>query len=299
MSDQRIGIDLGGTKIEAVLLDEDGAVRQRERLATPGRYQNAIAAICQVVAVLDDAAGGQPTVGIGTPGAWVETSRTMKNSNATWLNGAPLLDDLAAALGPRVRIANDANCLTLAEAQDGAGRGAAVVFGVILGTGVGGGVAVDGRLLPGANAIAGEWGHTPLPYFRTDPATAAVEERLPDRPCYCGRTNCVETFLSGSGLAAMHQALAGEELAAVEVPAAAPSWQLYTTMLARALAQIVNVLDPNVVVLAGGLSNHPNLAVNVRRQLGHYVFTDEGATRIVVAERGAASGVFGAARLWP
>ena len=299
MSGQRIGIDLGGTKIEAVLLAPNGTVRQRERRRTPACYHGTVAAIAELVHTLDESAGSEPSVGIGTPGAWVETSRAMKNSNATWLNGRPLLDDLAATLGNRVRIANDANCLALCEAQDGAGRDAAVVFGVILGTGVGGGVVVNGRLLPGANAIAGEWGHTPLPYFRADPATAGLEAALADRPCYCGRTNCVERFLSGPGLAATHQALAGEELAAAEVPAAAPSWRLYTTMLARALAQIVNVLDPNVVVLAGGLSNHPDLAVDVRRQLGRYVFTDEDHTRIVLAERGAASGVFGAARLWP
>lgn len=299
MNEYRIGVDLGGTKIEAVLLAADGSVRQRLRRQTPASYQGTREAIAGVVERLDAVAGGKPPVGIGTPGAWVPATGAMKNCNATWLNGRPLLADLEAALGPRVRLANDANCLALAEAVDGAGRDAAVVFGVILGTGVGGGLVVHGRLLAGANAVAGEWGHTPLPYFRTDPATAATEAALPDRPCYCGRVNCVETFLSGPGLAATHEQLAGERCPAAEVPAQAPSWRLYATMLARALAQIVNVVDPHVIVLGGGVSANPGLASEVRAQLGRYVFSDEGGTRIVAAEHGPAGGVFGAARLWP
>ena len=299
MTGYRIGVDLGGTKIEAVLLVADGSVRQRLRRPTPASYQGTLDAIAGVVARLDTAAGAKPPVGIGTPGVRVPATGAMKNCNATWLNGRPLLADLEAALGRRVRLANDANCLALAEAVDGAGRGAAVVFGVILGTGVGGGLVVHGRLLAGANAVAGEWGHTPLPYFRTDPATAATEAALPDRPCYCGRMNCVETFLSGPGLAATHERLAGERRPAAEVPAEAPSWRLYATMLARALAQIVNVLDPHVVVLGGGVSARTGLASEVRAQLGRYVFSDEGGTRIAAAEHGPAGGVFGAARLWP
>ena len=299
MTDQRIGVDLGGTKIEAVLLAPDGSVKQRLRRRTPASYEGTLEAIAGVIAQLDDAAGTRPPVGIGSPGAWVPSTGAMKNCNATWLNERSLLTDLERSLGGRVRLANDANCLALAEAVDGAGRNAAVVFGVILGTGVGGGLVVDGRLVVGANAVAGEWGHTPLPYFRTDPATTATEAALPDRPCYCGRVNCVETFLSGPGLAATHERLAGARCPANEVPPDAPAWRLYATMLARALAQIVNVVDPHVVVLGGGVSAKAGLIEEVQGQLGRYVFTDEGATRIVAAEHGTAGGVIGAARLWP
>lgn len=299
MTDHRIGVDLGGTKIEAVLLGPDGSVVQRLRRQTPASYEGTLQAIAGVVARLDAVAGTRPPVGIGSPGAWVPSTGAMKNCNATWLNGRPLLVDLERLLGSRVRLANDANCLALAEAVDGAGRDAKVVFGVILGTGVGGGLVVDGRLVTGANAVAGEWGHTPLPYFRADPATAATEARLSDRPCYCGRVNCVETFLSGPGLAATHERLAGARCPATEVPPDAPAWRLYATMLARALAQIVNVVDPHVVVLGGGVSAKAGLAGEVRGQLGRYVFTDEGATRIVAAQHGTAGGVIGAARLWP
>ena len=295
----RIGIDVGGTKIEAVLLDGAGAVALRERIATPRDYRATVAAIARLVARIDASCGGSPPVGIGTPGAWVAATHTMKNCNSTWLNGEPLLDDLNEALDGRVRIANDANCFALSEALAGAGRGAEVVFGVILGTGVGGGIVVNGRLLAGANAIAGEWGHTPLPYFRADPATLEVERRLPDRPCYCGRVNCVETFLSGPGLATTHGVLTGAPAAAENIPESAPSVDLYVAMLARALAQIVNVLDPDIIVLGGGVSNIARLTKDVPRLLPRYGFSYEGRTALVRAAHGDASGVLGAGRLWP
>ena len=290
----RIGVDLGGTKIEAVLLDAGGAVRFRERVATPkGDYAGTVAAVAALVGRIDAEFGGAAPVGIGTPGAWVPERRQMKNCNSTWLNGRPLLDDLNATLDGRVRIANDANCFALAEAE---GMDAEVVFGVILGTGVGGGVVVGGRLLGGANAIAGEWGHTPLPYFRADSAADAREASLADRACYCGRTNCIETFLSGPGLARTHGAFTGEALRG-PVPPDSPALDLYTTMLARSLAQIVNVLDPDVIVLGGGVSNLDVLYRDVPRKLPRYAFTHEGRTRIVRARLGDSAGVFGAARL--
>lgn len=295
----RIGIDLGGTKIEAVLLDRTGRVVSRERVATPRDYEGTVTLLADLVGHIDAACDDRPPVGIGTPGAWVESTRTMKNCNSTWLNGRPLLDDLNGTLNGRVRIANDANCLVLSEALAGAGEGARVVFGVILGTGVGGGIVVDGQLLAGANAVAGEWGHTPLPYLRSDPATKRVEASLADRPCYCGRRNCVETFLSGPGLAATHLELSGERLSAERIPPDAPSVDLYKTMLARSLAQIVNVLDPDVIVLGGGLSNIEGLADDVARRMGGYGFAHEGRTRVVKAEHGDTSGVLGACRLWP
>ena len=296
---KRIGIDLGGTKVEAVLLDADGAVLRRERLATPRSYAGTLAAIKGIVAGLDALAGMKAPVGIGTPGKWVAHSRSMRNCNSTWLNGQPLLDDLRASLGDRVRIANDANCFALSEAADGTGRDAEAVFGVILGTGVGGGIVVHGRLLPGANAIAGEWGHVPLPDFRADPATRAVDEKLADRRCYCGQTNCVETFLCGPGLARTHEALTGERTSAAAIAPDAPSVEHYISTLARALALVVNILDPDVVVLGGGVSKLDGLADRVGTRLGGYCFTHEGRTRVVRARHGDSSGVFGAARLWP
>ena len=296
----RIGIDLGGTKTEVVLLSADGTVAWRRRVPTPRSYVDTVTRIVDLVAEVDRVDVLNSTslspVGIGTPGAWVPATRTMKNCNSTWLNGKPLLDDLNAALDDRVRIANDANCFALSEALDGAGKGARVVFGVILGTGVGGGIVIDGTVLAGANAIAGEWGHTPLPYFRAD---TALEESLAHRPCYCGRADCVETFLSGPGLAEIHRELTGEQLAAEEIPHRSPTLDLYTTMLARALAQIVNILDPDVVVLGGGVSNIPEIASDVATKLPAYGFSHEGSTAVTVAEFGDSSGVLGACRLWP
>ncbi|MCY3818180.1 MAG: ROK family protein [Gammaproteobacteria bacterium] len=303
MTGLRIGIDFGGTKIEAVLMNATGEVVHRERRSAPqGDYEMTLSALCRLVHDLDARTGGPCPVGIGTPGAWVEQRHVLKNCNATWLNGKPLLDDLVGRLGPRVRIANDANCFALSEARDGAGRGANVVFGVILGTGVGGGIVVNGSLLEGANAVGGEWGHTPMPYRRADwviePRLRECEARLASRTCYCGRVDCIETWISGPALAATYEELEGvartpEEVAMLETPA----MDLYFAMLARALAQIVNIVDPDVIVLGGGVSNIPGIYERVPELMSRYGFTHEGATLLRPAQFGDASGVLGAARL--
>lgn len=303
MSGLRIGIDLGGTKIEAVLMNAAGEVVHRERRSAPqGNYEATLDALCQFVEALDARAGGPCPIGIGTPGAWVARRHVLKNCNSTWLNGRPLLDDLVARVGSRVRIANDANCFALSEARDGAGRGARVVFGVILGTGVGGGIVIDGRLLEGANGIGGEWGHTPMPYLHADPviepALKEREARLGSRTCYCGRVDCVETWLSGPGLASTYEQLEGvartpEEIGTLSTPA----MDLYFAMLARALAQIVNVVDPDVIVLGGGVSNVKRIYERVPELMPRYGFSHEGATLLRPAAFGDASGVLGAARL--
>lgn len=303
MSDLRIGIDLGGTKIEAILMNAAGEVVRRERRSAPrGDYEATVDALCRFVSELDAHAGGPCPVGIGTPGAWVARRRVLKNCNSTWLNGRALLDDLEARLGSRVRIANDANCFALSEARDGAGRGARVVFGVILGTGVGGGLVVDGHLLEGANGVGGEWGHTPMPYLHADPVIAPAlkecEARLGSRTCYCGRIDCVETWLSGPGLALTYEQLEGvartpEEIGTLPTPA----MDLYFAMLARALAQIVNIVDPDVIVLGGGVSNVERIYERVPELMPRYGFSHEGATLLRPAAFGDASGVLGAARL--
>jgi predicted NBD/HSP70 family sugar kinase len=305
----RIGVDLGGTKIEAVLMNEDGVVVASRRESTPKNdYIATVQAVVALVENLERDLKERAYVGIGTPGAWLAESCAMQNCNSTWLNGKPLLSDLQAGLGERVRMANDADCLALSEALDGAGAGARIVFGVILGTGVGGGVVVDCRLLGGPNGIAGEWGHTPLPYFRVDsqlePTLAALEARLTSRPCYCGRENCVETFLSGPGLARTHEELWNETATALELGArqdgtAAKTHELYSVMLARSLGQIINVIDPDVIVLGGGVSNIAGLYEQVPRIWTHYVFSGRVSTRLAQARFGDASGVRGAAWLWP
>jgi fructokinase len=324
----RIGVDLGGTKISGVVLAEaDGAgdtVAARRRVPSPrDDYPRTIAAVAALVAELERAAGlapGAAPVGVGTPGSLYHASGTarMKNCNSTWLNDRPLLDDLEAALGPRVRIANDADCFALSEAADGAAAGAGSVFGVILGTGVGGGLIVRGRLMAGRNGLAGEWGHVPLAYLRAwpfagDAGTAdleriQLESTLPDRRCYCGRLNCVETFLSGPGLEKTHAALWGHDLPAEAIgrgtgAEAVATRALYRHMLARSLAQIVNVLDPDVLVLGGGVSNSPGLADALETLIPVYAFSSRGAAddvRVTVrtARWGDDSGVLGAARLW-
>ena len=301
----RVGIDLGGTKIEGVVLDQDGAIVARLRVATPrDDYEATVSAICELVHRLDDR--GVARVGVGTPGAWQGAVRQMKNCNSTWLNGRGLLDDLNARLSDRVRIANDADCFTLSEATDGAGMGVATVFGVILGTGVGGGFVVDGKLLSGPNATAGEWGHTPLPYFRAkqglDDRLDELEARLDGRTCYCGRRNCVETFLSGPGFAASHRELWGEasdprQIAEAVSEPAEWSRQLYRHMLARCLAQIVNVVDPGIIVLGGGLSQCKFLYEGLNELMSATVFSSECVTRVRPARHGDSSGVRGAAWL--
>jgi fructokinase len=299
----RIGVDLGGTKIEAILMNDNGTIEARQRMDTPRNdYEGTVRAIATLVAAMDRHAQSRCAVGIATPGAVEVTTGAMKNCNSTWLNGRTLLQDLIEQLGPRVRIANDADCFALSEATDGAGAGARVVFGVILGTGVGGGIVVDGHLLTGPNRIAGEWGHTPLPYLRED--AQSLEKSLPDRPCYCGRANCVEMFLSGPGLAATYRTLwdvaaTPEAIAADFDVRAAQTLEVYLLQLARALAQIINILDPDVIAIGGGISQIDAIYGRVPALWSPYVFSPQVNTRLSPARHGAASGVRGAAWLWP
>lgn len=293
----RIGIDLGGTKIEIVALDEDGGERLRRRIATPpGSYADTLAAVVALVEAAERELGCRATVGVGTPGAISPATGLIKNANSTRLNGHPLDRDLSQALGRTVRVANDANCMVLSEAVDGAAAGAGCVFGVIIGTGVGGGIVIDGRVLNGPNAIAGEWGHNPLPMPAADD--------LPLPRCYCGRLGCIETWLSGPGLAADHLSHGGVEMDAVQIAAATTaaceaSMQRYERRLARSLAGVINILDPDVVVLAGGLSNIERLYRNVPLLWREHVFSDQVDTRLVKSLHGDSSGVRGAAWLWP
>lgn len=305
----RIGIDLGGTKIEIVALDRagdraEGTVLLRERIATPrGDYDATIATVRDLVAGVEARLSRRGTVGIGIPGAISPATGLVKNANSTWLIGRPFDRDLEAALGRPVRLANDANCFALSEAVDGAAAGAAIVFGAILGTGVGGGIVVNERVLTGANAISGEWGHNPLPW----PLSLPGDAERPGPACYCGRHGCIETFLSGPGLAADHarvtgQALAGEDVVAAAAAgdvAAEATLQRYEERLARALAHLVNILDPDVIVLGGGLSGLSRLYESVPRLWGRHIFSDHVATRLVPPKHGDSSGVRGAAWLWP
>jgi fructokinase len=294
----RLGVDLGGTKIEAAAIDAAGGVRFRRRIDTPsGSYEATIDAIAGLVEAAERECG-RATVGIATPGARSLATGRMKNANSTWLNDRPLKDDLERRLEREVRVANDANCFALSEAIDGAGRGAPVVFGVILGTGVGGGIVVERRVLAGANAIAGEWGHNPLP--------APQEEDLPLPPCYCGRRGCVEAYLSGPGLAADHARGTGERATAEAIVQRAASGdrgclatlERYERRLARSLAAVINVLDPDVIVLGGGLSRIERLYNSVPALWGAHVFSDAVRTRLAPPVHGDASGVRGAAWLW-
>lgn len=296
----RIGIDLGGTKIEAIVLDGDGRERARLRVPTPaGDYAATVAAIAELVTELEAETGRGASVGIGMPGALSPASGLVKNANSTWLNGRPLDRDLEDALGRPIRLENDANCFAVSEAADGAAAGAAVVFGVILGTGVGGGIVIDGRPLKGRNAIAGEWGHNPLPWPEDD-------ER-PGPACYCGLAGCIETFLSGPGLARDFAAATGETATAADIAkraaageaAAEAALARYERRLARALASIINVLDPDAIVLGGGLSNLARLYDNVPRLWGRWVFSDRVDTPLRRNRHGDSSGVRGAAWLWP
>lgn len=296
----RIGVDLGGTKIEAVALDEQGRERLRRRVPTPrGDYEATVQAVVDLVVGIEREAGEIAGVGVGMPGAISPATGLVKNANSVWLNGKPLSRDLAARLGRPVWFANDANCFALSEARDGAGAGARVVFGVILGTGTGGGIVVDGRILTGPNAIAGEWGHNPMPW--------PTPEEWPGSSCYCGRSGCIETFLSGPGLSGDHEKRTGERLSPEEIArraetgdrAAVESLSRYEERLARALASVLNVLDPDVVVLGGGLSNLVQLYEAVPARWGRWVFSDRVDTRIFPPRHGAASGARGAAWLVP
>jgi len=302
----RIGIDLGGSKIEGIVLAEDGAEISRLRVATPsGDYEATLEAVAALVGELEAEAGvetaGTP-VGVGIPGTLSPASGLIKNANSTCLIGHPLDEDLSRLLERPIRLANDANCFAISEAVDGAGAGAKVVFGVILGTGVGGGIVVDGRCLTGINAIAGEWGHNPLPWPRSLHQTA--EER-PGPPCYCGLSGCIETFLSGPGLAADYACNGGdkgrvtaEEIAAMETPPAIAALERYEHRLARALGSVINIIDADVIVLGGGLSNISRLYNAVPGLWRQWVFSDRVDTALVRNHHGDSSGVRGAAWLW-
>ncbi len=292
----RLGIDLGGTKIEIVALAADSTELLRRRVPTPrDDYPGTLAAIAGMVQQAESELGQRGSLGVGIPGAESRVSGLIKNANSTWLIGRPLRHDLQALLQREVRLANDANCFALSEATDGAAAGAAVVFGVILGTGVGGGIAVQGKVLAGANAIAGEWGHNRLPGDETEwPA------------CYCGRLGCVETFLSGPGMRRDHVRFGGDSIEPAEIAANAAAGnaacdatlQRYETRLARALAEVINILDPDAIVLGGGLSNIDRLYETVPKLWAARVFSDQVATRLLKSRHGDASGVRGAAWLW-
>jgi fructokinase len=296
----RIGVDLGGTKIEAIALADDGSIPIKLRVATPRHdYRATLSAIAGLVREIEAQIGQRANVGIGMPGALSPATGLVKNANSTWLNGQPLAEDLSALLERPLRFANDANCFALSEASDGAAAGVSCVFGVIVGTGTGGGVVVNGQVLTGVNAIGGEWGHNPLP--------GPLAEDLPGPACYCGRLGCIETFLSGPGLARDHQAATGLALEPAEIARladagdgeATATLERYEDRMARALASIINILDPDVIVLGGGMSNVARLYTRVPARWARYVFSDRVDTRLVPPLHGDSSGVRGAAWLWP
>ncbi len=295
----RLGIDIGGTKIEAAALDAEGSILLRRRLPTPaGDYERTVATVKTLVDGIEAALGAAESVGIGIPGMLSPASGLVKNANSTCLIGRPFDRDLAAALGRPVRLANDANCFALSEAVDGAAAGARVVFGVILGTGVGGGIIVDRKVLTGPNAIAGEWGHSPLPW--------PGDDERPGAACYCGKRGCTETFLNGAGLSRAYAAAGGPETDAGTIAARAESGEGaarmalagYVDRLARALATVINLLDPEVIVLGGGLGQIAALYREVPARWGRYVFSDTVVTKLVPPRWGDSSGVRGAAWLW-
>jgi fructokinase len=296
----RIGIDLGGTKIEAAVLGDDGTVRARRRVATPrDDYPATLRSIASLVEDLEREAGSPAVVGVGMPGTISPATGLVKNANSVWLNGQPLAEDLRRVIPRPLRFANDANCFALSEAVDGAASGAGAVFGVIVGTGTGGGVVVHGRIWTGPNAIAGEFGHNPVPW--------PIADERPGPPCYCGKTGCIETYLSGPGLSRDHARAGGEALDPAGIAARAAAGDAvaeatlcrYEDRMARALASVVNVLDPDVIVLGGGLSNLSRLYVTVPHLWTRYVFSDRVDTRLVSPRHGDSSGVRGAAWLWP
>ncbi len=293
----RLGIDLGGTKIEGVLIDAGGNELKRERRPTPqGDYQDILRVTRDLLNSLHN--DQSLPVGIGTPGSLSKTTSLMRNANSTCLNGQPLLEDFAAFLNRPVRIANDANCFTLSEAVDGAAKNAEVVFGVILGTGVGGGLCINGRIIDGINSISGEWGHTPLP---------ALAQADRGRDCFCGREDCVETWLSGPGISQSYKALTGLTVSARGIasradhhePEAAVVMATFYEQLATALATVINIVDPDVVVFGGGISNIARMYEALPKVIARHVFSDHMATRFVANAHGDSSGVRGAAWLWP
>jgi fructokinase len=297
----RIGIDIGGTKIEAAALDRAGAIRLRRRVPTPaGDYAATIAVICALVAAVEAELDGRASIGVAIPGTISAATGLVKNANSTCLIGRPFDRDLAAALDRPLRFANDADCFALSEATDGAAQGAGTVFGVILGTGVGGGLVVGGRLLAGPNGIAGEWGHSPLPW--------PGDDERPGPSCYCGKHGCIESFLSGPAFARDHQAASGGdtlEPAAIAAradagdPTAAASLARYVDRLARGLATVINLVDPHIIVLGGGVGQITALYRAVPERWGRYVFSDTVVTKLVPPRWGDSSGVRGAAWLWP
>ncbi|HEY5331454.1 MAG TPA: ROK family protein [Acidobacteriaceae bacterium] len=295
----RIGIDLGGTKIEAIGLNSDGKELRRIRIATPrGDYDGTVAAIAGLVRQIEAETHRVGSVGIGIPGTIVASTGLVKNANSTWLNGRPLQKDLSAVLEREVRCANDANCLAVSEATDGAAKGVGVVFAVIVGTGCGGGIALNGRIHAGRNGLAGEWGHTPLPW--------PTSEELPGPECYCGKRGCLEMWISGTGLALDFKNVSGRELRGEEIVAAASEGDAEAMAaldrledrMARGLAVMVNILDPDVIVVGGGLSKVERIYPNVRARLGDLCFGGGADTPLVRAMYGDSSGVRGAAWLW-
>jgi len=294
----RLGVDLGGTKIEIIALDERGKELLRRRMPTPqGDYLGTLNIIAQLVRDVEAELGNQGTLGIGTPGALSRATGLLRNSNSVALNGKPVLNDLEELLQRKISISNDANCFALSEAVDGAAAGAEVVFGVILGTGVGAGIVVNGKVLTGPNAIAGEWGHNPLPWPVTD--------EIPGPACYCGKHGCIETFLSGPGMMKLHQQMTGTKITSAEIvqhaeqgdAACERTMQIYEHRLARGLAHVINILDPDVIVLGGGMSNIERLYANVPKRWGNWVFSDRVDTKLVKNKYGDSSGVRGAAWL--
>ncbi|MDP8916658.1 MAG: ROK family protein [Pseudomonadota bacterium] len=294
----RLGVDFGGTKIEAAAITPDGAYAVRVREPNPGTYDAALDTVARLVEAVEKEAGPAPRLGVGMPGSVSPRTGAIRNANSVWLNGRPFREDLEARLGRPVRLANDANCLALSEASDGAGAGARVVFAAIIGTGCGGGVVVDRRIVEGANGIGGEWGHTPLPWPGPD--------ELPANPCWCGRRGCLETYVSGTGLERDYAQgapplRAPEIVAAAEAgePRAAAALDRYVDRFGRGLAVIADVLDPDVIVLGGGMSNVEALYARVPPVLAERMFSDVCETRLVKARHGDSSGVRGAAWLWP
>jgi fructokinase len=294
----QIGVDFGGTKIEAAALGPDGAFLSRVRSHNPRSYEAAIDTVCGLVAEVEAATGRQDVIGVGAPGSVSPATGVIRNANSVWLNGRPFREDLQAALGRPVRLANDANCLALSEALDGAAAGAAVVFAVILGTGCGGGLAVQGRLVEGANGIAGEWGHTPLPW--------PSPEETPGPDCWCGRRGCLELWVSGEGFRRDHEVHSGRNLSGQEIvaaaragdPGAVAAFDRYVDRLARGLAMICDIVDPDVIVFGGGMSNVTELYGRLAAAIPPHVFSDVWRARLEPARWGDSSGVRGAARLW-
>jgi fructokinase len=298
-SDLRIGVDVGGTKIEAAVLNAGGDIVERQRISAPNTYEATLDALAAIVAEMESRVGARCTLGFGIPGTISPATGLVKNAHNSPFNGYPLDRDLEQKLGRPLRMMNDANCFALSEAVDGNASSASVVFGVIVGTGCGGGVIIEGKPLTGVNAIGGEWGHNPLPWPHLD--------ELPGHLCTCGKNGCIETFLSGTGFAAHHNALFGTKLLAHEIAERATKGDLdaeksltrYEDRLARALSSVINLLDPDIIVLGGGMSNVERLYVNVPRLWDAWVFSDRVVTKLVPPRFGDSSGVRGAAWLWP